>query len=419
MDAPAFDASGLDAADSPDAAPVDAAPACRSNGDCPGASLCSSLLRRCVECTADPDCSSDRPVCSGGVCVVRAVCASSRTCPGEVCDPTAQSCVRCSVDVDCDPGQRCLTHACVTDTPCRSSAQCSQLGMVCDTAAGRCADCAADIDCGSGAFCSATGLCHRLVCVPSSAVCVDTMTLRACDARGAAAVTSPCAAGQSCVDGRCVMRVCAPGTAECVDGTRLRVCRADGLGFDSPATCADGQVCSAGSCRTQVCAPGEPGGCIDATTARVCAADGLGYGNVICPTTANAPGRCLGDRCALLCASGYGSCDGSDANGCEVNLLGSNVHCGACGHACASGERCSNGVCASTGLCPSSCSGDLDCNSCRVSSDPATVRYCCFSGLCISMTSACPSGSPDGGIPTDTGTIDAGTGTDTGMTSPG
>jgi hypothetical protein len=47
--------------------------------------------------------------------------------------------------------------------------------------------------------------------------------------------------------------------------------------------------------------------------------------------------------------------------------------------------------------CPSSCGSDVDCNPCRTSSDPDTVRYCCLSGLCISMTGVCPSGMPMGG----------------------
>ena len=56
--------------------------------------------------------------------------------------------------------------------------------------------------------------------------------------------------------------------------------------------------------------------------------------------------------------------------------------------------------------CPSSCGSDIDCNPCRTSSDPATVRYCCLSGLCISMTGVCPSGmmtpgGSDGGAGAD------------------
>lgn len=71
--------------------------------------------------------------------------------------------------------------------------------------------------------------------------------------------------------------------------------------------------------------------------------------------------------------------------------------------------------------CPSACSADIDCDPCRTSTDPSTVRYCCLSGLCISMTGVCPGGmmmppgdggtdgGADGGLPTD-----ASTGTDAG-----
>ena len=54
-----------------------------------------------------------------------------------------------------------------------------------------------------------------------------------------------------------------------------------------------------------------------------------------------------------------------------------------------------------TMACPSSCSADDNCAPCRTSTDPASLRYCCLSGLCISMTGACPTtmggGGTDGG----------------------
>ena len=79
--------------------------------------------------------------------------------------------------------------------------------------------------------------------------------------------------------------------------------------------------------------------------------------------------------------------------------------------------------------CPSSCGSDIDCDPCRTASDPSTVRYCCLSGLCISMTGVCPGGmtmppggdggtggdgGADGGLPTD-----AAGGTDASAGGPG
>ncbi len=75
-------------------------------------------------------------------------------------------------------------------------------------------------------------------------------------------------------------------------------------------------------------------------------------------------------------------------------------------------------------MCPSSCSADLDCDPCRTSSDPDSVRYCCLSGLCISMTGVCPSmggggGSDGGGAGGDGGGSDGGGGGSDGGTDAG
>nr|MBK7070118.1 hypothetical protein [Deltaproteobacteria bacterium] len=59
----------------------------------------------------------------------------------------------------------------------------------------------------------------------------------------------------------------------------------------------------------------------------------------------DAPGadaRCDG-RC--VCSPGRGDCDGDPANGCEVDLLVTDLHCGTCGQACTGTTRCSVGLC--------------------------------------------------------------------------
>lgn len=43
--------------------------------------------------------------------------------------------------------------------------------------------------------------------------------------------------------------------------------------------------------------------------------------------------------CGITCAVGFGSCDGSNATGCEVELNG-NPNCGACGVTCTAGLMC-------------------------------------------------------------------------------
>jgi len=63
----------------------------------------------------------------------------------------------------------------------------------------------------------------------------------------------------------------------------------------------------------------------------------------------NATGLCVGSSCSVACAPGFGNCDSSAANGCEINLNASADNCGACGTVCqavANGTPgCSNGLC--------------------------------------------------------------------------
>ncbi len=410
MDASAMDASAMDvsnAVDSPDATAVDApdaGPVCVTSTDCPAGSTC---------CTSHSECPVERPVCRGGVCGARVDCTSSRTCPGEVCDPVAMSCVRCVADNDCETGERCVAYACVPSRSCRSSAQCSAFNMVCDTVSERCVDCVIDADCGAGSFCNASNLCRRQVCTPSSANCVDLMTRRSCDMRGSALTTTPCASGQSCVDGSCAMRTCAPGATECVDSTRVRTCRSTGIGFNDPVECPVGQSCSSGACVPRVCTPDAPAGCADTTGERLCTADGLGYRRVACSAVgANTEPRCSPDRCAFTCRTGYASCDAMDSNGCEVNTNTSLAHCGGCNRPCGAGQNCVNGACATRAICPSSCAVSADCDPCRAPGDPVESRYCCISGLCIFMTGSCvapgDSGVTDVGM-SDVSSVDSGT----------
>jgi len=57
------------------------------------------------------------------------------------------------------------------------------------------------------------------------------------------------------------------------------------------------------------------------------------------------------------------------------------------------------------GDCPASCTTSAECDPCRTADTPDTVRYCCISGLCVSMTGSC-SVAGDGGGGTD-GSSDA------------
>jgi hypothetical protein len=84
-----------------------------------------------------------------------------------------------------------------------------------------------------------------------------------------------------------------------------------------------------------------------------------------CPNTAGvASTSCInnGTTCAVAsCTSGLADCNGTYADGCEVNLNTDADHCGACPNAC-SGNHMATRTCAS-GVCNGTCAGGFaDCN---------------------------------------------------------
>jgi hypothetical protein len=68
-----------------------------------------------------------------------------------------------------------------------------------------------------------------------------------------------------------------------------------------------------------------------------------------CPTPTNAQPTCTAGSCGFLCTSGFADCDGTAANGCEINLNTTQKNCGACGHDCLD-TICTAGSCASTAI---------------------------------------------------------------------
>lgn len=82
-----------------------------------------------------------------------------------------------------------------------------------------------------------------------------------------------------------------------------------------------------------------------------------------CPVRANAWPTCERGTCGYFCEGGWADCDGSPANGCEVDVRVTPEHCGGCGMACGG-----SGTAAATGCTDGMCScgpGRADCNGSR------------------------------------------------------
>jgi hypothetical protein len=213
---------------------------------------------------------------------------------------------------------------------------------------------------------------------------------------------APANATAACAAGVCGYTACNAGFADC-DGNRANGCEVN-LNAD-PRHCGRcGNACNATG-GTATCAMGLCGvtcaagrgdcnlnaadGCEVDTTA---AASHCGRcGNACDP--ANATPACAASACGYVaCNVGFGDCDGNRANGCEVNVLSSNAHCGGCGRMCPSGQVCSAGACTVVcgagltncgGTCVNLATDPTQCGRCgNACATPANADRTCAAGAC-------------------------------------
>lgn len=147
-----------------------------------------------------------------------------------------------------------------------------------------------------------------------------------------------------CLGGICVMGACGDGYADC-NGSDADGCEID---TDSdPANCNGcGNVCYydnavprclGGTCDLEACLPGfancngsDGDGCeIDLQTDP----DNCGWCGHVCPDAGGTP-VCVGGNCGVSdCASGWADCDG-DGIDCETDIANDPNNCGGCGNVC-------------------------------------------------------------------------------------
>ena len=126
----------------------------------------------------------------------------------------------------------------------------------------------------------------------------------------------------------------------------------DGFGAGSPVTSCSaiaGHALRAGDCddASPTARPGAAERCNGADDDCDGVTDEAPAGWLDCPLDAtNATPTCTAGVCGYgECLPGFGDCDGTSTNGCEVVFASDPSHCGACGSACGLGDTCSAASC--------------------------------------------------------------------------
>ncbi len=207
-----------------------------------------------------------------------------------------------------------------------------------------------------------------------------------------------------CVASACTIVSCDPNFDDC-DADAQNGCEAallsDRNNYGTCDTaCGADEICEAGSCVG--CPVGEEvcgNACVNIQTDP---AHCGGCGQACDLTNVDQHGCVAGTCTVVTCDGGFGDCDGDASNGCEVDLLTSDVHCGVCNQACdtGAGEDCCGGSCvdldedaANCGACGNACATGESCCSAACADLNNDVDNCGTCGNACGTGEVCSQGS--------------------------
>ncbi len=323
----------------------------------PGAvTSCASGSCETVGCQpARGDCDGDASNGCEADLSTPARCGScTNACPTGVAQGSV-ACVMGSCRLTCIPGfgncDSMIANGC--ERSLSSAGACGMCGVSCADPTPFCTSVASGYACTDG--CGTSELCGGS-CVDTSR---DPLHCGGCD--------RPCASAPNaiatCTGGSCGL-TCAEGYDDC-DGDMDNGCEVF-LASD-PTRCGSCEnACTTPPNASATCAMGSCGfacqgsyGDCNAPSADGCETD-LGTSVSSCGVCGNACGlrpgatavECAAGACRVVsCEADLADCDGTFANGCEVDTTVNRNHCGACGNACAPGRRCCGGMCRRNSEC--------------------------------------------------------------------
>jgi hypothetical protein len=377
---------GIDAGSAQDAAGFDSGKDAASEAaSSDGGAIAACARKTCAQIGAN--CGSAPDGCGGkiecGQCEIGLTCGAGgqNVCGQGECSP--KSCVtvgaQCGIASDgCSKAIDCGT--CALPDTCGATAQanmcgcipktCGQLGAACGTIPD---GCRGVIDCGAcknGQTCGGGGpnQCGYSQCAPKGCAqlgascgyvsdgCSKAIDCGECDGTsqcGGGGVVNQCGCppkscfqmGASCgaVDTGCAQIDCGscPAPNSCGGGGVPNQCGCSCTLPNADAQCSDGG-CAIAQCKAgwTDCNGSSADGCEvqESSDPSNCGACGKSC------KYSNASAKCVTASCQIdKCTSGFGNCDGQEDTGCETDLTTSKANCGSCSRAC--GGQCVGGQC--------------------------------------------------------------------------